>query len=203
MENRSVKFIQALTFKGENVSKIGSFAVFIDEQSDIDVPQRKKCNDLKRELERCHFLYKPIVVNFDGNDVRCLLVFNMSLERAKGLNRLQHQPMFLYAMPNETADGFDVQYWAVSNRDRIPDRVLNPYSVKATKPLVYDEESFVVEDCTFHLKSDVLFEVNDDIERRLTTFAEAHHLVDKDWLLDYTTNCVGQKVAYWRKKIYS
>ena len=85
MENRRVKFIQALTFKGENISRIGSFAVFIDEQSDIDVPQRKKCNDLKRELARCHFLYKPIVVNFDGKDVRCLLVFNMSRERAKEL----------------------------------------------------------------------------------------------------------------------
>lgn len=202
MENRIVKFIQTLTFKGENVSRIGSFVVFVDEQSDIDVPQRKKCNDLKSELERCHFLYKPIVGNFEGKDVRCLLVFNMSLERAKEWNRLQHQPMFLYAKPNKVADGFDVQCWEISKGDRMPDRVLNPYVLKETMPLECDGESFGVENCTFYIKSDLFVEVNDDIECLLTIFAEMHHIEDKDWLLDYTTNCVGQKVAYWRKNIY-
>ena len=132
-KERNIKFIKDLTLNGKNMGKIGSFVIFTDENP---FSVRESCKapwvytlDLNKDLKQCHYINTSIDGRFEGNNMRCRMVFNMRLETAKELNYKYNLISFFYAYPTE--DGFIAEYWEIRDKDEgFAARVLNPYVKK-------------------------------------------------------------------------
>ena len=211
-KERNVKFIKDLTLNGVNMGKIGSFVIFT---ADNPFVVRESCqtlrlymNDLNKDLKQWHYINTSIDGCFEGNKIRCRMVFNMRLETAKELNYKYDLISFFYAYPTE--DGFTAEYWEIRDKDEgFADRVLNPYVKKSEIKMQYEGETEVVDysiiynDYKFYFDSSLFENVNNDISQRLKSYCETHNeYIDEDKLLEYVTNHIGQKIAYMRKCIF-
>lgn len=211
-KERNVKFIKDLTLNGKNMGKIGSFVIFTDENP---FSVRESCKaprvytlDLNKDLKQWHYINTSIDGCFEGNKIRCRMVFNMRLEIAKELNYKYDLISFFYAYPTE--DGFIAEYWDIRDKhEGFADRVLNPYVKKSEIKMQYGGETEVVDysiicnDYKFYFDSSLLERVNNDISQRLKSYCETHNeYTDEDKLLEYVTNHIGQKIADIRKCIF-
>ena len=54
----------------------------------------------------------------------------------------------------------------------------------------------------FYFDSSLFEAISNDISNRLKVYCESHSDIDEDELLNYITNCIGQKVSYIKSKIF-
>ena len=209
-KKRNVKFIKNLLLNNKNVGKIGSFVIFTAENPSsqkLDKKMNKKLmKNLSNDLKRCHYVHVPIDGFFSKNKEHSRIVFNMDLETAKEWNKEYDQTSFFYVYP--TNDGFMAEYWEKTNIDKPADNLLNPYIQKGKTNMQHEGEneygdySIISNNYKFYFDSSLFEAISNDISNRLKVYCESHSDIDEDKLLNYITNCIGQKVSYIRSKIF-
>ena len=55
----------------------------------------------------------------------------------------------------------------------------------------------------FHFDSSLFGSVLERIDKGLEIVSEKYHIPDKEWLLEYLTNCVGTKISIMRSDFYN
>jgi hypothetical protein len=113
---------------------------------------------------------------------------------------------FFYIYP--TNDGFMAEYWEKTNTDKPADNLLNPYIQKGKTNMQHEGEneygdySIISNNYKFYFDSSLFEAISNDISNRLKVYCESHSDIDEDELLNYITNCIGQKVSYIKSKIF-
>jgi hypothetical protein len=207
-KKRNVKFIKDLMLNGKNVGNIGSFVIFTSENPNSQSFDRKTNDklrkDLAKELKRCHYIHLPVKGFFEGNEEQSTIVFNMRLDVAKEWNYKYQQTSFFYIYPKTSKDGFVAEYWEKTNCEKPVDNVRNPYIKKGETDMQYEGEAengaytLINNEYKFHFDSSLFSEANITIDNGLNIICERYNITDKNWLIDYLTNNVGQKISYMR-----
>lgn len=211
-KKRNVRFIKDLMINGKNMGRIGSFVIFTAENPNSQGFKRKENDklrkELSKELKRCNYIHLPVKGYFEGNEEHSLIVFNMKLDIAKQFNYKYQQTSFFYIYPKDK-EGFIAEYWEKEN-DKLPvDNVRNPYVKKGQTDMQYKGTAengaytLINNEYKFHFDSSLFGSVLERIDKGLEIVSEKYHIPDKEWLLEYLTNCVGTKISIMRSDFYN
>lgn len=163
--------------------------------------ERCLIRSLMKELHAGRYVAIPLYGK-NGEEQDSVVVLNISLETTISCCRRHSQTSFIFLTNNEGI--LEGGYWEVQDLSKPHARKSNPYVKKDAFSSVAAIDD--ADNCSISVRGiriTIPFSILSQIDHNLGRLIKFNRISDKDGIIEYTINKVGQSPYIWRKAIYN